>query len=115
MADDDYTAPPQPEKLLTLLSLGPGESLWQPDELGAILTHQLDAPLRETLAVAADEVTPWGTLRELFLNPSVPVVWLERVKRVTKDASADEESGVPREVSTVLYIGSIVLARRAGH
>jgi hypothetical protein len=100
----------EPGKLLTLLSLNPGDASWGPNELAAILRHQLDAPLGEIVPDSAH-----SNLRQMLADPAPSIESLERVKQFAKSATVDVSSGLPRDVATVLYLAVIIVARRAGH
>jgi hypothetical protein len=114
----------EPRRLLSLFSLGPGEAAWMPSELGAILAHELNATIRDALTSFDDpqDVTElsgeWSgsdaTIRKLLTHPSPPTGLLERLKGVAKVESTTEGGELPKEVATVLYIASIVAAKRAG-
>jgi len=104
----------QPGRLLSLLSLTPLESSWQPAELGQILAHQLDTPVREALADDSD-ATAQTTIRALLLDPPPSPDLLGRLKRFAKAATVSAENGLPTDVATVLYVATIVVGQRSGH
>src|SRR5207237_7742080 len=104
MSDTDPLS--QPQRLLTLLSLQSTQPTWQSDELGAILAHQLNAPLAEALPDVGSDGAKWKNLRQLLLDPSAPAHWLARIKDFAKAASVSGETGLPRDVATVLYLAS---------
>lgn len=106
-----------------LEAAGDRASPWHPDELGAILEHQLDAPLESELAAAGKpEVVesqpeqeqsgpPIRTFRELFQHPRPPVELLEATKSFAKRRRNQPDSPLPDEITTLLYFLAIVLAR----
>lgn len=96
-----------------------GGRLWEPDELGAILAHQLSAPLEcdlghldgglaERLQGAAGP--PMRTFAELLDHPHPPVELLELTKRFAKACRSDPQGPLPDEIATVLYFLSIAAA-----
>jgi len=99
-----------------------GEGGWQPEELGAILRHQLAAPLdweatrapRE-LAAASAPARPAPaeirTLDELFHHPSPPVELLRLTKDFAKANREHPSGALPPAVATVIYFASIAVAR----
>lgn len=112
-SDDPLDAP---HRLLTLINVSGASSPWLPGELGAILSHQLDSPLRDALPVDVGEARDEKmTLRMLFEQTAPPVALVEQLKRAMKSASVDPESFLPREVATALYIAALVAGLRAGH
>lgn len=101
--------------------------LWMPDELGAVLEHQLNAPLATDLghlepgldarlaAISPDSGPPVRTFRDLFTHPHPPVELLESTKRFAKHCRNHARNALPVEVASVLYLLSIVVAlRRCG-
>jgi len=98
-----------------------GERIWKPDELAAILRHQLTTPLRVDLVNvdgAAATLKQLADSRGLLLksfgdllqHTHPPVALLELVKQFAKACRLSPDSSIPREVSTVLYLASIVAA-----
>src|SRR5687768_1349181 len=112
---DPSSVPSEPKRMLDLLSVGSTsmKSGWMPSELGAILAHQLDVPLKEIVA-AVDNGWRDRTLRTLFADTSPPVSVLGKLKHAFKVASTSADGAVPVEVATVLYIAVIVVAQRGG-
>ena len=112
-----------PRSLEQLLSVSDEEPLWQPDELAAILEHQLSAPLEFDLAFGerrpADALReaqtgvdpPIETFRDLFAHPRPPVELLEQTKQFAKQCRKQPDGPLPDEIATILYILSIVAAR----
>jgi hypothetical protein len=116
-----------PRQLAYLLGLDtaePGE--WGPDELGAILRHQLDAPLSVDLPLSP--TAPWagpgiepsatgassevpGTFADLFHRPDPPTQLLRVVKDFAKANCCHPASALPNDIATLLYYETIVAAR----
>lgn len=100
---------------------------WREDELGAILTHQLSAPMAidlepflanvadRDMAVEALKRAGDQTFRELFTAERPPLPLLELVKVFSKMhgkvSTADGVDGLPREVAAVIYLCAICAAR----
>ena len=119
MADESGTFFGPPNSLAKMLELGAGQQpLWASDELGAILRHQMDAPLEPDLgkvdaalrewrqALTAGDGEPLRTFGDLFRCPHPPLELLEATKRFAKYSRVQEES-LPAEVATVLYFLAI--------
>lgn len=112
-----------PRRLARMMEAGPGQRAWELDELGAIFRHQLTAPIDFDLAslgaramtTLRSHATAGGaaprTFAELFHDPQPPLDLLVLTKQFAKTSRADEESGLPAAVATVLYLASIVVAR----
>src|SRR4051812_15084333 len=109
----------EPKRMLSLFGVGQSQSTWMPRELGAILRHQLDTPLRSEVDSSIELSGEWlndgATVRRLLAHPSPPIELLDHFKRNFKNASQAAEGALPKEVATVLYIAVIVAARRTGH
>src|SRR5690606_17106130 len=111
MADPDWTKP-EAQSLAALMRFD--EHLWNADELGAILAHQLDTSLQFDFD-RMEGATPRGsgaygregavaTFRQLLLateNP--PLELLERTKQFAKQCRNRPDGPLPDEVATVLY------------
>jgi len=118
MAEPDPYAG-EPQSLMSLMDLDLlGTQHWSREELGAILAHQLEAPLagdlrrhvadlEKELAQAPAQVRTFG---QLLSHPQPPVKLLEGVKRFAKASRADPDSPLPDETATVLYFAAIVVA-----
>lgn len=109
--------------LAPLMDLGVEcEGLWQPDELAAILQHQLAAPVefprdvwREQTALpiqamcsAADP--PIASFGDLFAHPRPPRELLQMTKDYAKVCRARGAGPIPAEIATMLYLVSIAVA-----
>src|SRR5688572_25842910 len=90
-------------------------------DAGAILRHQLDAPLAElefadapAALPAADPGPPLQSFLDLMTHPSPPQLLLRRVKEWAKRGmeqhEGDDAFPVPREVAGVLYYAAIAVA-----
>lgn len=122
MKDQDvYDSDPQ--SLTHMMNLDAGdEKLWAPEELGAILEHQLSAPLEcdlgrldSRLARRLEEVNsacdpPVRSFGDLLHHASPPLELLELTKQFAKACRNDPQGPLPDEVATVLYFLSIVVA-----
>jgi hypothetical protein len=115
-----------PRRLARLLGLGDtGAAEWRPEELRAILEHQLSAPLSldlpssggasregpEPAATAGTSGKRIETFDDLFHHPAPPVALLRMVKDFAKANCNHPESVLPNEIATLLYYESIVAAR----
>lgn len=93
------------------------ESTWSVQDYGAILQHQLDAPLGADLAhffVHSKETLsgiPIRTFGELLLHPHPPLPALQLVKDFAKQLIQNAQLAYPRPVATILYYASIAAAR----
>ena len=112
-----------PQSLTQMMNLDAGdEKLWAPEELGAILEHQLAAPLEcdlsgldSHLALRLRELNSTGdpalrTFGDLLHHPSPPLRFLELIKEFAKSCRNHPRSPLPDEVATVLYFSGIVVA-----
>lgn len=98
------------------------DSLWDPEELGHLLRHQLSQPLdaflknidgipSPTLAPQlSTEDAPLVTLSDLFRHPKPPLELLQAVKRVARSSVKVEVTAVPVDISSVLYFAAIAAA-----
>jgi hypothetical protein len=96
--------------------------LWRPDELAAILRHQMSAPMLVDLgSFDAATATRLKTLSEgqglllksfgdLFHHPAPPLELVQLVKNFAKSNIDHPESGLPGEVASALYYASIAAA-----
>ena len=109
-------------RLASLLDMDPTRRLWQPAELNAVLLHQLSAPVQFDLGrLDSDLARKIGPLCEaeqllvrsfddLFCHPHPPIELLTLTKDFAKANSSHPESPLPREIATLLYYTSIVVA-----
>jgi hypothetical protein len=95
--------------------------MWEPEELGEILRHQLSAPLKfDLLGVDQPLVRrlysewtpdpPVETFRDLLSHPSPPVEILDLTKQFAKASRTHSEGTLPEEVATVLHLLSVSAA-----
>jgi len=112
-----------PELLAKMMDLTPGsERVWHPEELGAVLEHQLRAPLGFDLGnVDQNTRSKLGSLAEseglllkshadLLFHPHPPVELLRMTKDFAKALSIHPGGPLPREVALVIYYASVVVA-----
>ena len=110
--------------LAKMLAIGQTEErIWQPQELDAILKHQLRAPIQfdlecldPTLAgklqtLCAAEGLLLRSFEDLFFHPNPPLELLELTKQFAKACRLHPDSPLPEEVSILLYFASIAVAR----
>ncbi len=121
--NDNESLSGEARSLFEMMDFGTGQqTLWDTEELEAILQHQLDAPLEQDLATIdrsvpsqfagwnADSEKPLRSFRDLFQHPHPPVELLELTKRFAKRSRSDPESPFPAQISTVLYYLAIAAA-----
>jgi len=114
-------------KLLSRMIGAPEEAeVWRPEDLAAMLRHQLGAGLASDLEAAlpgagarvaelARGAAPAiVTFRDLLWHPQPPAGLLELVKDFAKTGAGDAGQSMPRELASVFYFGSIALAERWG-
>lgn len=112
-----------PKKLAEFIdSCRAGGTVWRPDDLAAVLRHQMSAPVQFDLAIldprlgeqvrllAASQGLVLNSFRDLFRHPNPPLKLLEMVKDFAKRAAAGTEGPLPREIASVLYYASITAA-----
>ncbi len=122
MADESGTFFGAPRSLAKMLDFGAGqEPLWTNGELGAILRHQMHAPLGPDLgrvdsalrvsrrALTAGDGESLRTFGDLFHVSHPPLEVLEATKRFAKYSRTQEES-LPAEIATALYYLAIAAA-----
>jgi hypothetical protein len=103
-----------PKSLAELLRVGGGaDPLWRPEELAAVLRHQLAAPVEfdPPDPATAKRKPAVANFLELFEHPHPPLELLLRTKDFAKANRGRLEGLLPQEVATVLYYASIVVAR----
>jgi hypothetical protein len=102
---------------------GGDSGLWQPEELEAMLQHQLSAPLEIDISFLGREATcrldvlrsaavpPIETFHELFHHRAPPVELLELTKEFAKACRTRSDRLLPSEIAAIVYVLSIVVAR----
>jgi hypothetical protein len=110
------------ESLAKMMAIEAGESaLWDTQDLGEILRHQLAAPLELDIigvdqSLVAQLHSKWNTdppiqtFGDLFGHASPPVEFLELTKQFAKKSRSDADSPLPEEVAVILHLLSIVVA-----
>ena len=110
------------EALSRMMALKGDGSVWRPDELGAILRHQLSAPLEFDLGsraprlaskvrtLAAAQGLRMKSFADLFAHPNPPAELLQLTKQYAKACGKRPESPLPREIAMLLYFLSIAVA-----
>lgn len=100
-----------------------GKPAWEPEDLQALLEHQLASPIQfdlaNTDAVAKDRLKVLcesnGLLLkgfgDLLLHPRPPIELLIMTKDWAKTLSDHPQSPLPREVSMLLYFAAICAAK----
>ena len=108
--------------LADLMNLEAGESPWNPDELAAILRHQLAAPVEFDLTylekkrpVSLDTLHSLqgpaiASFHDLFHHPRPPIELLRSTKEFAKSSRIRPEAPLPEEIATLLYLLSIATA-----
>ncbi len=98
------------------------ERVWRPDELGAVLRHQLGAPVqldlgnfnpgdaRRLATLGNSQGLLLKSFSDLFHHPQPPIELLEMVKQFAKTSRSHPDSPLPREIATLLYYAAIVVA-----
>ena len=112
-----------PRSLAGLLALGGGpDRVWRPEELGAILQHQMSAVVQFDLAaVAPDLSAKLATLAaadgllirsfaDLFHHPHPPVELLILTKDFAKAVVNHPDAPLPDQIGRLLYLASIIVA-----
>ena len=110
-------------RLASLMDLDPAvDRAWSPDELGAVLRHQLAAPLlvdlsslrRNTVAKVKTLAEAQGlvlkSFGDLLRHPHPPVELLEITHRFAKACTLGRTGPLPRDIATMLYYAAIVAA-----
>jgi hypothetical protein len=104
----------QPQALARLFSAGAQGTTWSHADLGAVLRHQLSAPLlvdlRRLPHWPGAEAGPSGNFGELLAHPCPPLELLRLTKEFAKAADQQEDRPLPVEVATMLYYAAIVAA-----
>jgi hypothetical protein len=110
-------------QLASLLEVSPdAERLWQGEELGAILRHQLSAPMQVDLVnlerglalkvrtLAESLGLTLKSFGDLLAHPNPPVELLKITKDFAKACRLSSHSPMPKEIASVLYFASIAAA-----
>ena len=110
-------------QLATLLDLSPdADRLWRDDELGALLRHQMTAPMQVDLInlerglalkvrnLAEAQGLTLKSFGDLLAHPNPPVELLKITKDFAKACRLSPRSPVPHEIASVLYFASIAAA-----
>ena len=111
------------QRLVSMMELDTGvQKIWQPEELGAILQHQLSAPVqfdlgslekglaRKLKTLSASQGLLLKSFADLLHHPHPPVELLRLTKEFAKVNRSHPDSPLPREIATVLYFAAIVVA-----
>jgi hypothetical protein len=111
------------KQIATLLDLPvDAERLWRDEELGAILRHQMTAPLQVDLInlerglavkvrnLAESQGLTLKSFGDLLAHPSPPVELLQITKDFAKACRLSPNSPLPKDIATVLYFASIAAA-----
>ena len=124
MSDEFKTASPDSLGKMLEPALG-GQTALRPEELGAILHHQMKSPIRfvltdETGAVPVEmtgirgRTTSQGLLVEslehLLNHPHPPLELLLKMKEFAKANRDHPEASLPGDIATLLYFASILAA-----
>lgn len=113
-----------PKQLATLLDLSADgdDRLWRDEELGAILRHQMTAPLQVDLinlerglavkvrTLAESQGLTLKSFGDLLAHPNPPVELLKVTKDFAKACRMSPRGPLPREIATVLYFATIAAA-----
>jgi hypothetical protein len=111
-------------QLATLLDLrgDDADRLWRDEELGAILRHQMSAPLQVDLInlerglavkvrnLAESQGLTLKSFGDLLAHPNPPVELLKVTKDFAKACRLSPHGPLPREIASVLYFASIAAA-----
>jgi len=88
---------------------------WQPNELEAILHHQMTAPLEvdlgRTATLASCKTRVTVSFAELLRTRHPRLELLEGVKDFAKSQLRKRNGQLPREIARLLYIASVLVAR----
>ena len=120
--DTDRFPSVEAKRLADMLDAEQPQRLWRPDELGAILRHQLSSVIQFDLgaldpgcaarlrAMSDTEGLLVRSFLTLFQHPCPPVDLLELTKKFAKACKNHPDSPLPAEVAEILYLSSIVVA-----
>ncbi len=115
---------PDRHQLATLLDLETdnADRLWRDEELGAILRHQMTAPLQVDLInlerglavkvrnLAESQGLTLKSFGDLLAHQNPPVELLKVTKDFAKACRMSPRGPLPREIATVLYFATIAAA-----
>jgi hypothetical protein len=114
----------EPRLLAQMLAVdGQERRCWLRGELGAVLRHQLAAPVEFDLSrldpraarrlhqAMRTSVPRIRSFADLFRHPRPPLTLLELTKQFAKASRNHPEGPLPEEIASVLYYASIVAAR----
>jgi hypothetical protein len=112
-----------PQILARMMELEAGAPMeWRPEELGAILRHQLSAPILFDLEALDPELASKAsalggpnrqflrTFKDLFHSPQVPLELLVLSKDFAKASLTHPDSPIPKAIAEVIYFASIAVA-----
>lgn len=112
-----------PEQMARMLRVSDSSRAeWRPDELGAVLRHQLSAPVgvdlgamqvgmaRKLQTTAAAQGLLLNSFAELLLHPAPPLELLTLAKDFAKANRSHPDSALPSEIATVLYFATLAAA-----
>ena len=111
-------------RLADMMALDAADPVWRPDELGAILAHQLSLDLAFDLsslgptAIVQLQPLPPGPrprLKEVLADPHPPLELLIRLKQFAKACRGHPRAALPPEVATVLYFAALAAATLRCH
>ncbi|WP_428937016.1 hypothetical protein [Fontivita pretiosa] len=110
-------------RLASIVDLDPSaDRVWHPEELGAILRHQLAVPIQFDLAglapgaakklatLSAASGLLLQSLADLLAHPAPPVELLVMLKDFAKANAAHRDSALPSDVAKVVYLLTIAAA-----
>jgi len=113
----------RPDSLAQIMGLGEADpEMWKPEELGAILRHQLSAPVDFDLRYLGSEAVerfgaigmpsdpPIESFHDLLHHPRPPVELLRLTKEFARACRSRPDSLLPDDVAAMLYVLSIVVA-----
>lgn len=98
------------------------DRVWRPEELGAILQHQLAVPMeydltgvdvgkaRRLKTNAAAKGLLLRSFGDLLHHPHPPVELLKMTKRFAKASRNQPDSSLPSDIATLLYFACIAVA-----
>ncbi len=111
-----------PRELARLIELEDVQHAWAPEEWAEVFQHQLQTPLSADLASEGPPLDerlaacreagecPLVTFGDLIRSDAPPLDLLLRLKNFSKKFIKGAETGIPREIATLLYYLSILRA-----